>query len=372
MIVELRSTGAQTIVPPSRHPSGEDYIWHEEGEAARVSAALLQTSVSTLAACVITSRHWQQGKRHNLAFALSGLLLRKGWPVEKTEHFIITAARAAGDDEIEDRRKAIQDTAEQLKNGKPATGIPRLIELLPKDVVDRIIRWLGIQNAPSNAGSAPSTKPKDSTTWPDPEPLPSGLLPVPSFCPELLPEPFAPWLIDIAERMQCPLDYPAVGATVAIASVVGNQISIRPKRHDDWTVVPNLFGAIIGRPGVLKSPALDEAIKPLNRLMVEAREAYEQDAKDWEIDRITAEAKKDKLKDDIKKAIKTDSDVDKQYYRAQLEEIEAMSEPYERRYIINDSTVEKVGELLNRNPRGLLLFRDELTGWFRTLDREGP
>src|SRR5699024_7654466 len=28
--VELRSTGAQTVIPPSTHPSGEDYLW--EGE----------------------------------------------------------------------------------------------------------------------------------------------------------------------------------------------------------------------------------------------------------------------------------------------------------------------------------------------------
>lgn len=75
--------------------------------------------------------------------------------------------------------------------------------------------------------------------------------------------------------MQCPLDYPAVGALVALAAVVGNQIAIRPKRHDDWSVVPNLFGAIVGRPGVLKSPALDQALKPLHRLRIEARAGYE-------------------------------------------------------------------------------------------------
>ena len=371
MIVELRSTGAQTIVPPSRHPSGEDYIWHEEGEAERVSLDSLQTSVSTLAACAITSRHWQEGKRHDSALALSGILLRAGWSIEKVEHFITTAASVAQDDEIEDRRQAVRDTAERLRKGETATGIPRLIELLSKDVAERIIKWLGIQNVSFNIDSEQASKPEDFTDWPDPEPLPSGLLPVPAFHSYLLPAPFAPWLMDIAERMQCPLDYPAVGAMVALASIVGNQISIRPKRHDDWVVVPNLFGAIVGRPGVMKSPALGQAIKPLNRLKVEAREAYEQAVREWEIDRITAEAKKEKLKDEIKKAIKADSNVDKEHYRAQLEEIEDISEPSERRYIINDSTVEKVGELLNRNPRGLLQYRDELIGWPKTLDREG-
>ena len=35
--------------------------------------------------------------------------------------------------------------------------------------------------------------------------------------------------------------------------------------------------------------------------------------------------------------------------------------PAEKRYLVNDTTVEKLGELLNHNPNGLLLFRDELS-----------
>ncbi len=38
---------------------------------------------------------------------------------------------------------------------------------------------------------------------------------------------------------------------------------------------------------------------------------------------------------------------------------------------MNDATVEKLGELLNENPNGLLLFRDELAGLLRTMEREG-
>lgn len=41
-----------------------------------------------------------------------------------------------------------------------------------------------------------------------------------------------------------------------------------------------------------------------------------------------------------------------------------------RRYIVNDATVEKLGELLNENPNGLLLVRDELGGWLATMQTE--
>src|SRR5262249_34854389 len=66
--------------------------------------------------------------------------------------------------------------------------------------------------------------------------------------------------------------------------------------------------------------------------------------------------------------IKAGRDADR--FRQHMKEIET-PEPTERRYIVNDSTVEKIGEILNQNPRGLLLFRDEITGFLRTLDREG-
>jgi len=42
-----------------------------------------------------------------------------------------------------------------------------------------------------------------------------------------------------------------------------------------------------------------------------------------------------------------------------------------KRYLVNDATVEKLGELLNHNPNGLLLFRDELSGFLHTMDRPG-
>lgn len=60
--------------------------------------------------------------------------------------------------------------------------------------------------------------------WPNPTPLKairSDLSPVIPLHPELIPEPYQAWLIDIAERMQCPLDYVAVGAVIVTASLRG-------------------------------------------------------------------------------------------------------------------------------------------------------
>ena len=113
----------------------------------------------------------------------------------------------------------------------------------------------------------------DSVTapWPAPQPIPSGLPPVPAFDERLLPSALAPWVADIAERAQCPPDFVAVGALVAAAAVIGRQVAIRPKRADDWTVIPNLWGLAVGRPGLMKSAALAEALTPLAPLTADAR-----------------------------------------------------------------------------------------------------
>ena len=57
--------------------------------------------------------------------------------------------------------------------------------------------------------------------------------------------------------------------------------------------------------------------------------------------------------------------------RALLEPLDTPSEPTARRFIVNDATVEKLGDLLVDNPQGLLVFRDELIGLLASWEKEG-
>jgi len=47
---------------------------------------------------------------------------------------------------------------------------------------------------------------------------------------------------------------------LSAAAVIGRKVAIRPKRQDDWAVVPNLWGLAVGPPGLMKSLALAEAL----------------------------------------------------------------------------------------------------------------
>jgi putative DNA primase/helicase len=205
------------------------------------------------------------------------------------------------------------------------------------------------------------------SVWPDPMPLPNALPPVQAFDADLMPEAFRAWGNDIAHRMQCPPDFPAVAALVAASSLIGARAVVQPKARDDWQVVPNLWGMTVGRPGVKKSPALSEALRPLNRLQQAEFEQWQVAHEAWALDCKVAEL----AGIDKEKKAKGLAAKDPAAARALLEPTDAPDEPIARRFIVNDATVEKLGELMQQTPWGTLSYRDELYGLLTSLDKQG-
>jgi len=211
--------------------------------------------------------------------------------------------------------------------------------------------------------------------WEDPEPIQEDLRAVDPLLYLIIPEPLRPWLMDIADRMQCPVDFVAVAAMVEAGAIVGAGCGIRPKQYDDWKVIPNLWGGIVGRPSMLKSPALEEALRPMAKLEAEALDEYQEGLSWNEAGREALKAQREALKSEMLavakgKAKSGDTVRDMADIKALYAGLEEPEEPTRRRYKTNDTTVEKVGELLNQNPRGIMIFRDELVGLLMGWDRE--
>src|SRR5262249_28086925 len=96
MLVELRGTRGATVVPPSVHESGEDVVWHDPREPARVRIEELHQAVREVAAAALLARHWPaKGSRQDASLALAGGLLRAGWNSERAGRFILAVAVAA-------------------------------------------------------------------------------------------------------------------------------------------------------------------------------------------------------------------------------------------------------------------------------------
>ena len=210
--------------------------------------------------------------------------------------------------------------------------------------------------------------------WPEPGPIVAELKPVPAFDAEtLLPDPLREWILDEAERMPCPPEFVAAAALVAMGSIIGARCAIRPKSQDLWQVVPNLWGGIVGDPSAKKSPAWAAALAPLDKLIARASEAHQVEQEEFETDKLVFEARREDIEKRIKAAARKAANDNPEEIAQELRshKEQAPEEPVLRRYKTNDSTVEKLGELLRQNPAGLLVLRDELVGLVASWEKEG-
>lgn len=154
-LVEIRSTGGQTVFPPSVHPSGEVVSWHEEGEPSEVTYERLKRAVAKMASCVLLSRHYPaQGGRQFAAMALAGWLLRNGWSREDVSEFILALAHLAGDSEARMRVTQIKNTEIKVEADLPATGFPKLRGYYPEEVLMKVAEWLTLKTE-SEKGKQP-------------------------------------------------------------------------------------------------------------------------------------------------------------------------------------------------------------------------
>src|SRR6266478_2289968 len=214
-----------------------------------------------------------------------------------------------------------------------------------------------------------ATQAPRGASWPEPQPVPRARPPVPAFNLAWLPDALAPWVADVADRVQCPPDFVAVGVLVAAAAVIGRKVAIRPRQQGRWAVVPNLWGLAVGPPGVMKSPALAEALRPLHRLVTDAHAQDEEQRLAQHFHRAEQQARRHALAQRLRATVAHEASTED--LREPFAAVSRDTPRAARRYLVNDTTVEKLGELLNHNPNGLLLFRDELSGFLHTMERPG-
>ncbi|MEM6855660.1 MAG: YfjI family protein, partial [Planctomycetota bacterium] len=126
-----------------------------------------------------------------------------------------------------------------------------------------------------------------------------------------------------------------------------------------------------GRPSIMKTPALAEPLGVLAEFEAEARSRYESELDSHNADELLRDARLKQARKELDAAVRAGEDVQAAAATLSAELKEKGRGPTRQRYVVNDSTVEKTGELLAENPNGLLVFRDELTGFLKSLDKDG-
>jgi hypothetical protein len=337
--VDVRADGGYIVAPPSRHASGRSYEWLTPSTTFRPTLPAPEPLVLRLTAKTDRTR---------------------GEPVSPTEPIADGGRNNA----------LFQLAARVVRSGASPAGVLAALEAENRT---RCVPPLPAEEVRQIATSATRYRDGGIAPWGSPRPLPALEPEVPGLTREMLPEALRDWLGDAAERMQCPLEMIAAPALVAFSGLVGRRCAILPKQNDDWDVYPNLWGAIVAPPGAMKTPALKQALHFLYEAESKARSEFQRAMREFECNKALNEPRLEAARGRLKSAAKDGGaqlETAQREYAALMDE-PAWRQPVQKRYITNDPTVEKLGEILSQNPAGITVFRDELNGFLMNMERQG-
>ncbi|MGH2535110.1 MAG: DUF3987 domain-containing protein [Thermomicrobiales bacterium] len=344
MLVELRTTGTQTLVPPSVHPSGEQIAWDMEGEPTSVSSVELMPAVARLAAASLLARHWPApGHRHEAALALAGGLLHAGWSAGESANFVAAVAFATGDEEMDDRTRSTESTRRAMAGDRRTTGWPTLTRLLDPRLVDIIRDWLGIRLPHEGAG--PNGSAPDAP-WVAPTPLPEGERP--DFPTDALPPIFRAFVFALAWATQTPAVLAALLCLAVLAAAAAKGVVVLARAG--WREPVNLFVAVALGPANRKSAVFAECAKPLE--VFEAAEAARQ-APEIAAKHSVLKIQRKELEALERKAASTDASVSAKNKASARERAAALAREIATaevaeppRFVVDDCSPEKLANLL--------------------------
>jgi hypothetical protein len=161
------------------------------------------------------------------------------------------------------------------------------------------------------------------------------------FLVELLPEPVGTFVAEAAERLSTDATLVAFPMLASIAATIGNRrrIGLWP----GWLEPPILWMAGVAAPGSNKSEAANKALQFIRQRQHEAFLAHNAAVAEWDAEK---------------------REYDRSSRRRDADASPPPERPTAERVLVDDITIEALGPILQANPAGVLVARDELSGWF--------
>ncbi|CAN5554055.1 hypothetical protein BH24ACT18_BH24ACT18_22310 [soil metagenome] len=166
---------------------------------------------------------------------------------------------------------------------------------------------------------------------------------------DAMPAPCRPLIQEATRALGCAPELVALPMLATLSSSIGTSRVIEVK--GGWREWASLFVAVVASPGAMKTPAAKVAKKPaferqrkLGKTYAEDKDEWKREVREWEVEKREAQ-------------------------KAGEPAPEEPAVPSMGRCVASDTTVEALVSILEDNPRGLLIHRDELAGWVRSMDQ---
>ena len=162
---------------------------------------------------------------------------------------------------------------------------------------------------------------------------------------EVFPKPFQSYLMECHEKLDSIIDYMGCSLLWTISILTGNLFSIKVK--NGWHETPVVWFSLVGRAGVGKTPSIRRILYPLIK---ENNKEIKNYIKNTELYR------------EYEKLSKKDKE----------QQIE-IDKPNKKQFIADDITLEALVDLHQEVTTGVGVFKDELAGWLKDMNkyREG-
>ena len=184
------------------------------------------------------------------------------------------------------------------------------------------------EQAPTPASAAPEPITNVWDPW--------ERFPVPRFPLDTLPAKVRAYVEVSAKSTGGDVSACAMSALAVAGAAIDQSFRLKMRKGGTWEVPPLIWVMLFGDPSTKKTPILKSFLWALDKVEAKARQQHQREVARWKADG-------GKKGDD--------------------------NEPEKpTRFITSDATVEKIADILTRQDRGILLHKDELSGWLAALD----
>jgi hypothetical protein len=162
-----------------------------------------------------------------------------------------------------------------------------------------------------------------------------------SFPLDIYPTEIQNYLLECNRTLDSSVDYMGAGLLWMLSILVGNSMKIQVKKG--WDECCTIWVTVVGKAGVGKSPSINNVIRPLIQANSREIREYQKRFKAWdEYDKLSKKEKE------------------------QRPEVQC---PIKKQFIVNDVTLEALVELHEENPNAVGVFKDELAGWIKDMNK---
>lgn len=162
-----------------------------------------------------------------------------------------------------------------------------------------------------------------------------------SFPLHIFPTDIQNYILECNNKLNASIDFMSVSFLWLISVIVGNSMKVRVK--NGWVDSPILWISVIGDAGVGKTPDIKLILKPLLDLNSHEIKTYIKRQKEFsEYEQMDKEDKKHS---------------------------EKIKPPKKSQFIVDDITIESLIDIHANNPKSIGVFKDELAGWFKDMNK---